>query len=294
MSRRTQARTQVIERTDVSSSSYIKENQLSSLWFSSHPLKRHGEIFFLLWSIVWVLIIVIIVASRMFEDFTATSYTIVGIIIGVPPFLIPFFFPGEEYRVPWWDRYTTKANVWIGIFSFIGNYFWTHYFYQILGVKYTFPAHRFNDVPITCYLLTHSYFLLYHTLSSLLLRRVWHFFQNKMGVASLLSLTLLVCIISYVTAFMEVFTIQNFPYYSYPDRNAMWAYGSIFYALYFVVSYPMFLRLDERENWSLSKTMIDAFAAGMMVTHLLDFWRLLIGPIRPLASNSIRGIPFVY
>jgi cycloeucalenol cycloisomerase len=292
MSRRT-AQTQVVERTARPEvSSYVKDNQLSSLWFSSYPQKRHGETLFLYWSIVWIGMLAIIVASRIFERFTATSYTIVGLLIGVPPFLLPFFFTGDEGRVPWWNRYTTKANVWIAIFSFIGNYFWTHYFYQILSVKYTFPAHRFNDVPITCYLLTHSYFLLYHTMSSLLLRRVWHFFHNKMTFVSFLCVALLIGIMSYATAFTEVFTIQNFPYYSYPDRYAMWAYGSIFYALYFVVSYPMFLRLDERDNWSFSKTIIDAFAAGMMVTQLLDFWRLLIGPIH--AAGATQGLPFVH
>ena len=45
--------------------------------------------------------------------------------------------------VPWT---CVQANVWIAIFSFIGNYFWTHYFYKILGATYTFPAHRLNDV----------------------------------------------------------------------------------------------------------------------------------------------------
>ena len=39
-----------------------------------------------------------------------------------------------------------QANVWIAIFSFVGNYFWTHYFYRLLGASYTFPSWRLNDV----------------------------------------------------------------------------------------------------------------------------------------------------
>lgn len=39
-----------------------------------------------------------------------------------------------------------QANLWIAIFSFIGNYFWTHYFYRLLGASYTFPSWRLNDV----------------------------------------------------------------------------------------------------------------------------------------------------
>ena len=39
-----------------------------------------------------------------------------------------------------------RANIWIAIFSFIGNYFWTHYFYTLLGASYTFKAHELNGV----------------------------------------------------------------------------------------------------------------------------------------------------
>ncbi len=39
-----------------------------------------------------------------------------------------------------------SVQVWIAIFSFVGNYFWTHYFFQLLGAAYTFPSWRLNDV----------------------------------------------------------------------------------------------------------------------------------------------------
>lgn len=39
-----------------------------------------------------------------------------------------------------------QANVWIAIFSYIGNYFWTHYFFTVLGAKYTFPSWTLNGV----------------------------------------------------------------------------------------------------------------------------------------------------
>ncbi len=65
-----------------------------------------------------------------------------------------------------------QANVWIAIFSYVGNYFWTHYFYKVLGAAYTLKAHRINDVPIVMFLMTHAYFNFYHALSNVLLRRV--------------------------------------------------------------------------------------------------------------------------
>jgi cycloeucalenol cycloisomerase len=73
-----------------------------------------------------------------------------------------------------WSRaYWLKANVWIAIFGFIGNYFWTHYFYTVLGASYSFPVTwHLNGVPVLCYLITHAYFIAYHTFAAVLLRRV--------------------------------------------------------------------------------------------------------------------------
>lgn len=39
-----------------------------------------------------------------------------------------------------------QANVWIAIFSYVGNYFWTHYFFKVLGASYTFKSWRLNEV----------------------------------------------------------------------------------------------------------------------------------------------------
>ena len=77
-----------------------------------------------------------------------------------------------ESKKPLFERYSFKANLWIAIFSFIGNYWYTHYFYSVLSAKYTFPAHRLNDVPISMYFATHFYFVTYHTFSNLMLRKI--------------------------------------------------------------------------------------------------------------------------
>lgn len=48
-----------------------------------------------------------------------------------------------------WLLAAHQANVWIAIFGFIGNYFWTHYFFNLLGAAYTLPSHRLNGVSTT-------------------------------------------------------------------------------------------------------------------------------------------------
>lgn len=42
----------------------------------------------------------------------------------------------------------TQMNVWMAIFGFIGNYFWTHYFFNLLGAAYTLPSHKLNGVSL--------------------------------------------------------------------------------------------------------------------------------------------------
>jgi cycloeucalenol cycloisomerase len=91
-----------------------------------------------------------------------------------------------------------QANVWIWLFGFVGNYFWTHYFYKVLGASYSFPVtimlndvrptpgapfsllcgasdlkQTLRQVPFFLYLITHAYFCSYHTVSTILLRRFW-------------------------------------------------------------------------------------------------------------------------
>jgi len=73
----------------------------------------------------------------------------------------------------------------------------------------------------------------------------------------------------------------------------MYVYGSIFYGIYFVVSFPMFLRLDENkgECWAIKNVALDSFACCMIVTLLLDFWRISIGRIHSGAVTP--QVPFI-
>ncbi|PWZ16974.1 Cycloeucalenol cycloisomerase [Zea mays] len=149
------------------------------------------------------------------ERFTELEYLILGLVSTVPAFVIPLFLVG-------------KANIWIIIFSYVGNYFWTHYFFTVLGASYTFPSWRMN----------------------------------------------------------------NFPYYEFVDRDIMYKVGSLFYAIYFIVSFPMFSRIDEKdEKWSLSRVAVDSLGAAMLVTIILDLWRIFLGPIVPVPESRQCGQP---
>ena len=256
----------------------------ASPWLARGAGKRWTELFFLAYSPVWILwCLCILVPFKLYEGMGEWGYMAIGVAAAAPCVLLPpLLQPPAERAKPLSQRYWVKANLWIAIFSFIGNYFWTHYFYQVLGASYTFRAHRLNDVPITLYLMTHAYFCLYHALSNLLIRRVRNALARRGRAAQAAGEAAVVFALAYATAYGETLTISHFPYYTFKDRAAMYTTGSLFYAIYFFVSFPMFFRMEEDNRarpYTLWRVAVDALAAGMLVTCLLDFWRLWVGAI---------------
>ena len=296
-------------------------------WSAPNAGKAWSERFFLRYSVVWILFFGCVIVSGAWEHFAHVEYMAVCGAIALPCLLAPALLLApapSEARLPLWRRQWFRANAWIAIISYVGNYFWTHYFFTLLGADYTFPSWRLNGVPIPMFLATHAYFCTYHTLTTMALRR-WRSgatFRTALPPwLRPLATSALITVMAWLTAFTEAFTIQGFPYYRIRDREYLYTVGSVVYGLYFVVSFPMYARLDEyaeaegvpaaaaggeeaapaaaprrrrslsiatrrgalpaaladapRERaWTLSATCIDSLAACMLVTILLDLWRL--------------------
>eukprot|EP00884_Botryococcus_braunii_P004627 jgi/Botrbrau1/14165/Bobra.182_3s0104.2 len=261
----------------------VKGRSQQHLWLASSPGKRWTEVFFLAYSPFWMTwALGVLVPFQLYEGLGEWGYMAVGLCAGLPCFVLPLLLdPKADRQKPFLQKYWVKANLWIAIFSFIGNYFWTHYFYQLLGAQYTFPAHNLNGVPIALYFMTHAYFCFYHTLSNVLIRRTLRATETYGKHVQGLAAAALVFCLAYATAFMETLTIAHFPYYTFKDRARMYSVGSLFYAIYFFVSFPMYFIMDEQiqPKWTAGRAALDSLAAGMLVTILLDFWRLAIGSI---------------
>lgn len=172
----------------------------------------------------------------------------------LPCVILPPLLTGSlEKGKPLAQQYWVKANVWIAIFSFIGNYFWTHYFYDLLGAEYTFPSWQLNkvvqcqaasyrsaqvqclftlndglggriagklicehsQVPIPLYFMTHAYFCFYHALSNVVIRRTRNATAKYGSTMQNAATALVVFLLAYATAFMETLTIAHFPYYKF-------------------------------------------------------------------------------
>ena len=252
--------------------------------------KREFEIYALKYTVIWIVIFSVVVILKLWKQFEAIHYMILCVSLSLPFLLQPILYPlPSEIKLPLFERYSFKANLWISIFSFIGNYWYTHYFYHVLGAQYLFPAHRLNDVPIALYFATHFYFITYHTFSNLILRKIETTYKKSFNRTILFWFT--VFAFSYFTAFMETLTISSFEYYDFKeDKDQVYKVGSAFYGLYFIVSFPLFYRLDKDINsdtgeaiaskriqrYSIFQVIIEVLGTSMAVLMLLDVFRLLL------------------
>jgi cycloeucalenol cycloisomerase len=54
----------------------------------------------------------------------------------------------------------------------------------------------------------------------------------------------------------------------------------------------LWFRIDEQdEKWNLSRVAVDSLGAAMLVTIILDLWRIFLGPIVPIPESRQCGQP---
>ena len=260
----------------------------------SQRSKYAYEMFCACYTPIWIFAFGIIVVFQLYEQFTATTYNTVCLGLALPFLLQPILLPSAGFHSPdelrpLEKRYATKANIWLAIYSFIGNYWYTHYFYSVLKASYTMPSTRLNNVPIAMFFATHFYFSTYHVFSNAILRKIKTTYQPGRQRRMLYISSIFV--LSYFTAFMETLTISSFPYYSFEDRDMAYTVGSAFYGIYFLVSFPAFLEFDERiddkdeKDVTVWDTIVQSCGYGMMILCLLDIVRLYLDV--PLIVGSL-------
>lgn len=276
-----------------------------SSWLAADPSKAYYEKISLIWAPLSMLTLLVgVFATPLYKYCDRNSYLAITVIACLPGFLIPLLFPCDADRSrPYTHRFWFKANIWISIFGFYGNYFWTHYFYKLLGAEYLFDSYRFNDVPLVTYTATFFYFTFYFNFVNLILRRIDRLTADLPAFSRSLLWWSNIFALSYATALFEALSIQHFPLYTYTDRDSFLLIGSVVYALYFIVGFPIFFALDENysrtvagkgNRVSCQYTATTAFAATAIVTLLLDLWRLLLGSIYELGASEIIPLPFIY
>lgn len=294
--------------------------------FARDESKAWFERFSLLWAPLSVaLLLGGVLASGAWRRCGRDEYLAISVAGCAPGLAWPLLFPGAaDARRPYARRFWVKAAVWVAVFSFYGNYFWTHYFYSLLGARYLFDSYQLNGVPVVTYLCTYFYFSFYFSFSNVVLRllarsirRLTSSSSRLVRLAGSATWAAGVFTLSVLTALFEAVSIQHFPLYTYTDTYAFMTIGSVFYGIYFMVGFPMFFALDEavptdpdgvhekvgasdasspaeaREPCSLWYVTQNALAAVALVTLLLDLWRLFIGDIYGFKGGNVQ-VPFIY
>jgi cycloeucalenol cycloisomerase len=271
--------------------------ETANLWLSDDPGKAWAERFFLLYSPVWIAEVALVMTTGVLTRWGDAGFLAFGVIASAPFFVVPAIYHRRVPALaatPWHRSYWFKYNLWIFLFVWIGTYFLTHYFFDVLGMRYAFPT-QWNlgaglvgsgrDIPLFMYPLTHAYFATYHVAMLVALRRVHRALGDLSGrPARLLALLAAGLALAYSVAYAEtLFMASDFirELFWYTDKPRMLRWGSLFYACYFFVSLPLLYRMDEppRPPHTPGRAALDALAAGMLVFMLLDAITLVLGPL---------------
>jgi cycloeucalenol cycloisomerase len=271
-------------------------------WLSHNPDKAWGEKFFITFVPVFLLYNAGIQKMGWLDVGTGWHVT-QNLLMWLPYcFLLPWWLRRES-GVPWSESYWFKFNVYMAVWVFWASYFHTEYFFEVLGLRYRFPevdvyfdsalvgpdeataAETFQKVPPGMYSNAIAFFIVYHTLAVICMRRVRTMTLSWSIAAQRVTWTVIVLTTALFFAWAETrlyMTDDAAANVWYIDLPRMLKWGSIFYAMYFVVSFPNVYRLDENPKeprWSISRTVIEASFVGIVSLLLLDLWAQFLGPI---------------
>ena len=276
-----------------------------ALWLSDDPGKAWAERFFLLYTPVWIAAVGLVMGTGVLLRWGDPGFMAFALAVAAPLLVIPALRHREVPALaatPWHQSYWFKFNLWIFLFVWVGTYFLTHYFFDVLGMRYAFPTRWTLDaalvgsgrgeVPAFMYPLTQAYFVSYHAAMIVALRRMYRALglgRPAPGTARwprLLALALLTIALSYAVAFAETLFMASdliADLFWYADKPRMLRWGSLFYACYFLVSLPLLYPMDEPPGprYTPGRAALEALAAGMLVLMILDALALLLGPLVP-------------
>ena len=257
-------------------------------WFSSNPDRAWSEKFFLAYIPVWIAMSVVWTLLLEGSDRGDLATITYGLVLASPLFLVPALLAPRGGR-KWYETYWFKANLFIFIVNFSGNYFVSEYFFDVLGMIYHYPnLHITADaallgsgeqkVPLIMYLMTQATYMTYHTTAILVMRRVL-----SSGIPfKLLAFVLLTACLAYAWSWLETMSFANAELESnfrYKDKEAMLAYGSIVFGMMFIPSFPIFYFLDESADspWDWRVVAAAGLSAALLGLFLTDLCTHVIG-----------------
>ena len=129
----------VVDQSTSTSSFFWSADQ----FFSPNPDKAWAEQFFLKYSLVWPVLFGLWASSGLHLRVGDGGNLIATCVIAAPNVVIPYWYCPSKH-LPVYDTFWFKYLLWIFIYAFVATYFWTEYFFDVLGMKYEFPHLSWN------------------------------------------------------------------------------------------------------------------------------------------------------
>lgn len=152
------------------------------LIFSTNPDKAWTEKFYLVYSGIWPLLFFGYAKSGWYLLVGDEVNMLVTCLIGLPNIVVPLLFaPATTQALPITERYWFKFELWIAIYVLTASYFFSEYFFDVLGMVYAFDHLKWTfdsilvgsgerSVPLMMYVHAWYFFITYHTCSVIFIR----------------------------------------------------------------------------------------------------------------------------
>jgi cycloeucalenol cycloisomerase len=253
---------------------------------------------------LWMAAVGWVMLTGRLAHWSDTELLLFSSAVSAPALALPAYLEtrrrGAADRRSILDSYWFRLNVWVFIVVCWGTYFGTHYFFDLMGMRYNFSNIRWTldaqvlgstsgqTVPLFMYPLTQAYFMTYFTVLLIAERVLTDVLLGAAAESTGIGRACIVLGLSYVVAFLETFFMAAdvlSDYFSYADRGRMLRLGSLGYAMYFIAGLPMARRIDGDglgkggRTWTLERTAVEAAATCMMIQVLLEVWARVAGPL---------------
>ena len=243
---------------------------------SANPGKQAAERFVLGYTPVWAALVGAAMISGAARKWGDGLLLILGVGLWAPLAIRPLIWPSlEERRTTWHRRYAVKIQAWMLVFAFLGNWFGTRYFYEVLDMHYGFNSTlNPNHVPLFLYFLTVTYFSTYSVVANIgrrfLVRWVPPWFAWALIAVTLAALETA----SNANPFMAgAFCYGRLGF-------ALW-FGTLLYGTWFLIAAPLWFPIDESPGIDTPwRTVLGSvLAAFMLILVAMELFEQAIAPL---------------
>lgn len=250
--------------------------------------KRAAQKLYLAYTPIWGAVCGVVMLGGLADRWGDGPLLALGFGLWIALVVAGFVLRAEEDRDrPLHRIYHAKLSLFVAVFAFLGNWFGTRYFYEVLDMHYGFHVTLYwNDVPVFLYPLTAVYFTTYAALWDLGVRAA-----ERRRIPRPIA----IAIASLALAFLETGLNAN-PWmkqsFCYGDLPFALTFGTLMYGSHFVLAGPLWNGIDEtpgRET-RLRAAGLAAFAAMMLALSADEVWARAASRFTTVVPGRV-GIP---